>query len=57
LHDRDWVYVAKGDGSFQRLEVVAGNMLPGNIQQIIKGLQPGTRVVLNALDLQNTVSQ
>jgi len=29
LHDRDWVYVPLQDGRFQRLEVVAGKMLPG----------------------------
>jgi cobalt-zinc-cadmium efflux system membrane fusion protein len=29
LHDRDWVYVPIEGGRFQRLEVVAGKMLPG----------------------------
>ncbi len=57
LHDREWVYAAKGDGSFQRLEVVTGRTLPGNAQEVLSGVRPGTRVLLNALDLQNTVSQ
>ena len=29
LHDRDWVYVPTEGGHFQRVEVVAGKMLPG----------------------------
>src|SRR5208337_1554060 len=29
LHDRNWVYVPIEGGRFQRLEVVAGKMLPG----------------------------
>lgn len=57
LHDRQWVYAAMAAGTFKRLEVVTGNTLPGNIQEIVKGLSPGTRIVANALDLQNTVNQ
>jgi cobalt-zinc-cadmium efflux system membrane fusion protein len=57
LHDRQWVYVAEGENKFRRVEVVAGNMLPGNMQEIISGLGPGSRVVSNALVFQNTVEQ
>ncbi len=57
LHDRDWVYAPRENGSFQRMEVVAGNMLPGSMQEIIRGIQPGAQVVSNALMLQNTVEQ
>jgi membrane fusion protein, heavy metal efflux system len=57
LHDHDWVYSPQNDGYYQRIGVVTGNMLPGNIQEITSGIKPGTSVVLNALDLQNTVSQ
>jgi hypothetical protein len=32
-------------------------MLPGNMQEIISGIQPGHPVVTNALVLQNTVEQ
>jgi cobalt-zinc-cadmium efflux system membrane fusion protein len=39
------------------VEVVAGNMLPGNLQEIVSGIVPGDRVVANALVLQNTVEQ
>ena len=42
---------------FQRVEVAGGAMLPDNMQEIISGIQPGQRVVSNALVLQNTVEQ
>src|SRR5208282_4178091 len=59
LHDREWVYtpIPASAGHFKRLEVVTGNMLPGNQQEIVSGLKPGDRVVSNALVLQNTVEQ
>jgi cobalt-zinc-cadmium efflux system membrane fusion protein len=57
LHDRQWVYVPLGQGRFRRLEVVAGGMLPGNMQEIVSGIKPGEQVVQNALVLQNTVEQ
>jgi len=57
LHDRDWVYTQIGAGHFKRLEVVAGKMLPNNMQEIISGIKPGDQVVSNALVLQNTVEQ
>jgi cobalt-zinc-cadmium efflux system membrane fusion protein len=57
LHDRDWVYMPLGNGRFRRLEVVAGNTLPDNTQEIISGTTPGRQVVTNALVFQNTVEQ
>jgi cobalt-zinc-cadmium efflux system membrane fusion protein len=57
LHDRDWVYMPVKDGRFRRVEVAGGNMLPGNLQEVASGIQPGERVVANALVLQNTVEQ
>jgi membrane fusion protein, heavy metal efflux system len=58
LHDRDWVYAPTGtEGHFRRLEVVAGEMLPGGMQDVKSGLKPGDKVVANALVLQNTVEQ
>jgi cobalt-zinc-cadmium efflux system membrane fusion protein len=57
LHDREWVYTPVGAGHFKRLEVVTGNMLPGNLQEVISGIKPGDQVVANALVLQNTVEQ
>jgi cobalt-zinc-cadmium efflux system membrane fusion protein len=57
LHDREWVYVPAAPGRFRRVEVTAGDTLPGNLQEVVSGLQPGQQVVSNALVLQNTVEQ
>ena len=57
LHDREWVYVPTAPGRFQRVEVTSGNTLPGAMEEIVSGLQPGQQVVSNALVLQNTVEQ
>jgi cobalt-zinc-cadmium efflux system membrane fusion protein len=57
LHDRDWVYAPMENGQFRRLEVKGGDMLPDNMQEIRTGIQPGQRVVRNALVLQNTEEQ
>jgi cobalt-zinc-cadmium efflux system membrane fusion protein len=56
LHDRDWVYVPAEGGKFQRVAVVSGDMLPGNMQEVT-GIEPGQQVVQNALSLQTTVEQ
>jgi cobalt-zinc-cadmium efflux system membrane fusion protein len=57
LHDRDWVYVVAGDKKFRRVEIASGNTLPGNMQEVISGIKPGTQVVRNALVFENTVEQ
>jgi cobalt-zinc-cadmium efflux system membrane fusion protein len=57
LHDREWVYVPAADGRIRRVEITAGNMLPGNAQEVISGIKPGSQVVANALVMQNTVEQ
>jgi len=57
LHDRDWVYAPAGNNQFRRIEVMSGDMLPGGLQEIVSGIQPGQRVVSNALVLQSTVEQ
>ena len=57
LHDRDWMYVPVGASKFRRVEVTAGAMLPQHMQEIVSGIQPGQKVVSNALVLQNTVEQ
>jgi membrane fusion protein, heavy metal efflux system len=54
LHDRDWVYVAQGTGAFRRVEVQCGQPLPSGRQEIVSGIGPGDRVVMNALLLENT---
>lgn len=57
LHDRDWVYVAAGGKQFRRVEVTAGGMLPGNMQEVLSGIKPGEQVVQNALVFQSSVEQ
>ena len=57
LHDQDWVYVPLGGGNFRRVKVVAGKMLPNNMQEIVSGVQPGAQVVQTALVFENTVEQ
>lgn len=57
LHDREWVYTPIANGRFRRTEVVAGSMLPENMQEVVTGVKPGTQVVSNALVFQNTVEQ
>jgi cobalt-zinc-cadmium efflux system membrane fusion protein len=57
LHDRDWVYIPDGEKKFRRINVVAGTSLPNNLQEIVSGLQPGQRVVSNALVVQGAVEQ
>jgi cobalt-zinc-cadmium efflux system membrane fusion protein len=60
LHDRDWVYVPVsvpvGGGQFKRLQVTSGSLLPDNMQELT-GIDPGQRVVRNALALQAAVEQ
>jgi cobalt-zinc-cadmium efflux system membrane fusion protein len=57
MHDRDYVYLPAPDNKFQRLEVVSGDSLPNNLQEITSGLKPGQRVVTNALVLEHTIDQ
>jgi cobalt-zinc-cadmium efflux system membrane fusion protein len=57
LHDRDWVYIPSGEGKFRRVAVRSGDSLPGNMQEIISGIDAGQQVVSNALELQNMADQ
>jgi membrane fusion protein, heavy metal efflux system len=55
LHDRDWVFVPAGGKSFRRVEVHAGDMLPGDKQDILSGINVGQQVVSNVLQLEAEV--
>jgi cobalt-zinc-cadmium efflux system membrane fusion protein len=57
LHDRDWVYVPAEGKKFRRVEVVSGDISSDQMQEVVSGLQPGARVVANALALQHTIEQ
>src|SRR5579863_2291146 len=55
LHDRDWVYMPAPNNMFQRAEVKSGDQLPNQMSQVLSGLQPGQKVVTNALALQTAI--
>jgi cobalt-zinc-cadmium efflux system membrane fusion protein len=56
LHDRDWVYVPAPDGKFRRVEVVGGDPLPNDLQQIKSGIKPAQQVVANAVVLDHVIA-
>jgi cobalt-zinc-cadmium efflux system membrane fusion protein len=56
LHDRDWVYVPAPDKKFRRVEVVGGDPLPGNLQQIKSGIKPDQPVIANAVVLEHVIA-
>lgn len=56
LHDRDWVYVPTPDQSLRRIEVVAGNILADNLQEIKSGIAPGQKLVKDALVLERAIN-
>jgi len=51
IHDRDWVFRPDGANKFRKLSVQLGQILPDNTQVVRAGLQPGDKVVGNALQL------
>ncbi len=57
IHDRDFVYVSAPEGKVRRVEVVSGDALPGNLQEIRSGITPGQQVVANALVLEHMINQ
>ena len=57
LHDRDYVYVPVPGSQFRRIEVVGGDLLADNSQEIRSGLKQGQQVVSNALAMQHTIEQ
>jgi cobalt-zinc-cadmium efflux system membrane fusion protein len=57
LHDRTYVFEPAGDGNFKRVQVKIGDVLPGNLTEILSGIVPGQQVVNNALNLENAAEQ
>jgi cobalt-zinc-cadmium efflux system membrane fusion protein len=57
LHDVDWVFAITPDEKFQRVGIVTGANLSGDMQEIVSGIMPGAQVVRNALTFQNTAEQ
>ena len=59
MHDRDFVYVPAPGNKFRRVEVVGGDLLTSDVNQleIKSGLAPGQQVVTNALVLDHVLAQ
>jgi cobalt-zinc-cadmium efflux system membrane fusion protein len=59
MHDRDYVYVPAAGNKFRRVEVVGGDLLQSdvNMQEIKSGVEPGQKVVSNALVLDHVLAQ
>jgi cobalt-zinc-cadmium efflux system membrane fusion protein len=57
MHDRDFVYVPAPGSQFRRVEVVSGDTLPDNLQEVKSGIKPGQQLVANALILEHTIDQ
>jgi cobalt-zinc-cadmium efflux system membrane fusion protein len=57
MHDRDWVYLPAPAQKFRRVEVVGGDALANNMQEIKSGLAPGQQVVTSPLVLEHTIEQ
>jgi cobalt-zinc-cadmium efflux system membrane fusion protein len=59
LHDRDFVFIPAPENKFRRVEVVSGDLLSENtnLQEIKSGIQPGQKVVTNALVLDHVLAQ
>ena len=55
LHDHDWVYVPASGKQFRRVQVNAGDTLPGGRQQVLAGIAPGQQVVSDVLQLVGTL--
>lgn len=51
LHDRDWMFIPAGEKRFRRVEVQAGNQLGDGRQEVLSGVQPGDKIVAEALKL------
>ncbi len=55
LHDKDWVFRQEGDRRYRRIEILAGGQLADGFQTVVSGIQPGDKLVANALQFSATV--
>jgi cobalt-zinc-cadmium efflux system membrane fusion protein len=53
LHDKDWVFKPEGGPRFRRLEIQAGRVFSDGLQEVLSGLDPGDKIVANALQFSN----
>jgi cobalt-zinc-cadmium efflux system membrane fusion protein len=45
------------ENKFRRIEVVSGDVLPGNMQEVKSGIRPGQQLIANALVLDHAIGQ
>ncbi len=57
LHDKDWVFVPAGDKQFRRIALQLGPQSTDGLVQVISGLEPGNKVVSNALQLSSAAEE
>lgn len=57
LRDRDWVFVPAGGNRFRKVQVVSGRTHPGEMVEIVSGLNAGQKIVTNALQLSTEAGQ
>ncbi len=57
LHDKDWVFLSEDSRKYRRMEVKTGTVLPDGACIILAGLQPGQKVVSNALQFSSAMEQ
>ena len=57
FHAKSWVYLSETENRFRRVNVILGEALPDDMQEVLSGIEPADRVVRNPLALQNTLEQ
>jgi membrane fusion protein, heavy metal efflux system len=57
LHDKDWIFRPLSGNQFRRDQIQAGEMAADGYQLIRAGVQPGEKVVKNALQFSSTVEK
>jgi cobalt-zinc-cadmium efflux system membrane fusion protein len=57
LHDKDWVFRHEGDRRYRRVEIQAGVQLADGYHTVLSGIQPGDKLVANALQFSAAMEQ
>jgi cobalt-zinc-cadmium efflux system membrane fusion protein len=57
LHDKDWVFRQEGERKYRRVEIRTGVQLPDGYHTVLSGIQPGDKLVVNALQFSASLEQ
>jgi cobalt-zinc-cadmium efflux system membrane fusion protein len=57
LRDQDWVFVAAGDNRFRKVAVQTAGAAGDGLVQILSGVNPGEKVVTNALQFSSEAEE